>query len=410
LKRILIIGAGFAGLWSALAAARLLDKHSVSAEEIEVVVVAPRASLDLRPRFYEADVAKLTMPLQALFDVTGVRFVAGLVEKIDVNQAAIEYDDGNGRKVRLRYDRLVLASGSRLRRPPIPGLSRHAFSIDQLDEASRFEAHLRSLPGRPTSAARNTVIVVGGGFTGIEIATELPARMRAILGEAAPIKIILIEQADAIGPELGPGPRPIILEALASEKIESRLSTSVIEIDDGGVRTSANERIDSLSVLWTAGMRASPLTEHVPGERDSLGRLKVAQDLRVPSAPAVFATGDTACAKTDQLGNTTLMSCQHALTLGRFSGNNAAADLLGVPTLPYAQEQYVTCLDLGSWGSVFTTGWNRIVELSGSEAKERKRFINGIVIFPPPPERVQALATADPTQKKRPSSIQPKPG
>jgi NADH dehydrogenase len=100
------------------------------------------------------------------------------------------------------------------------------------------------------------------------------------------------------------------------------------------------------------------------------------------------------------------MSCQHALSLGRFSGNNAAADLLGVATLPYAQEQYVTCLDLGPWGSVFTAGWDRAVQLSGSAAKERKRFINGTVISPPPPEREQALAAADPTQTRRSSSVQ----
>jgi NADH dehydrogenase len=405
-KRIVIVGAGFAGLWSALSAARLLDKHSVTPEEIEVVVVAPRASLDLRPRFYEADVAKLTAPLSALFDVAGVRFVAGLVEKIDVDQHTIEYVDGNGSKARLRYDRLVLASGSRLSRPPIPGLKEHAFSIDQLDEASEFEAHLHGLSERPDSPSRNTAVVIGGGFTGIEIATELPARMRAILGEAAPIKVIVIEQADAIGPELGLGPRPAILEALASQGVECRLSTSVFKIDAGGVRTTSNDRIESLSVLWTGGMRASPLTEQISGERDSLGRLKVASDLRVPSAPAVFATGDTACAKTDGLGNHTLMSCQHALSLGRFSGNNAAADLLGVATLPYAQEQYVTCLDLGPWGSVFTAGWDRAVLLSGSAAKERKRFINGTVISPPPPEREQALAAADPTQTRRSSSVQ----
>ncbi|WP_349631597.1 NAD(P)/FAD-dependent oxidoreductase [Bradyrhizobium tropiciagri] len=406
MKRIVIIGAGFAGVWSALSAARLLDKHAVGPDQVEVMVVAPRASLDLRPRFYEANVAEMTAPVGAVFEAAGVRFVAGTVEIIDADGKAIEYADPGGARVRLAYDRLVLASGSRLVRPEIAGLKEHAFSIDQLDEASQFEAHLRGLAGRADSVARNTAIVIGGGFTGIEIATELPARMRSILGKGAQVRVIAIERADAIGPELGAGPRPVIVEALASQGVECRLSTSVVEIDAGGVRTTAGERIDSLSVVWTGGMRASPLTEQIDCERDALGRLLVDADLRVASAPEIFATGDTARARTDASGNHTVMSCQHALGLGRFSGNNAAADLLEIPTLPYSQERYVTCLDLGPWGSVVTAGWDRVVQLSGAEAKQRKRYINSTLIMPPPPVRAEALAAADPSQPRNPSSLQ----
>jgi NADH dehydrogenase len=297
----------------------------------------------------------------------------------------------------LSYDRLILASGSRLARPRIPGLADHAFSIDQLDEAAAFEAHLHSLAARPDSAARNTAIVVGGGFTGIEIASELPARLRSILGDGAAIRVVMIEQADVVGPELGAGPRPVITQALASQGIECLLGTSVTQIDAGGVRTTAGERIDGLSVLWTGGMRASELTAKLPGERDSLGRLRVDRHLRLPAAPEIFAAGDTACAATDNRGNHSLMSCQHALVLGRFAGNNAAADLIGLELLPYTQERYATCLDLGPWGSVVTAGWERAVELAGPAAKERKRYINSVLISPPPPVREEALAAADPT-------------
>src|SRR3546814_9228009 len=88
-------------------------------------------------------------------------------------------------------------------------------------------------------------------------------------------------------------------------------------------------------------MRASPLTAQLPGERDTLGRVLVDPDLRVPGAPHIFATGDTAKAATDDKGNFSLMSCQHARRLGAFAGHNAAADLLGEPTLPYDQPSYV---------------------------------------------------------------------
>jgi NADH:ubiquinone reductase (H+-translocating) len=92
-----------------------------------------------------------------------------------------------------------------------------------------------------------------------------------------------------------------------------------------------------------------------------LGRLHVGCDPRVAGVKTVFATGDAAFAATDDEGNHAMMSCQHATNLGRSSGYNAAADLLGLPMLPYRRPKYVTCLDLGPWGAVYTEGW----ELTG---------------------------------------------
>lgn len=399
MQRLVIVGAGFAGLWSALSAVRLLEKQGIAPDAVEVTMIAPRASLDLRPRFYEPDVATMTRPLGPLLEAVGVKFVAGTVEAIDHAAGAVRFVDRHGHRAELSYDRLILASGSHLVRPDVPGLADFAFSIDQLDEAARFEAHLHGLAALPASLARDTAIVIGGGFTGIEIAAELPARLRSILGNEAQVRVIVIEQADVIGPELGEKPRPVILEALRSQGVECLLGTSVTQIDAGGVRTMAGERIESLSVLWTGGMQANRLTSLLPGERDPLGRLRVDRDLRLPDAPDIFAAGDTAWAATDDEGNYTLMSCQHATMLGRFAGNNAVADLIGADTLPYAQERYATCLDLGPWGSVVTAGWDREVQSAGAAAKDNKIFINSIAIAPPPPIREQALAAADPMRR-----------
>jgi len=90
------------------------------------------------------------------------------------------------------------------------------------------------------------------------------------------------------------------------------------------------------------------------------------------------------------------MSCQHATRMGAFAGNNAMADLLGEPMSPYHQKAYVTCLDLGAVGAIFTRGWERKVELVGAEAKKVKQEINTVWIYPPPAERAAALASADP--------------
>ena len=110
----------------------------------------------------------------------------------------------------------------------------------------------------------------------------------------------------------------------------------------------------------------------------------------------IYAAGDTARAATDELGNFSAMSCQHAIPLGRHAGNNAAADLIGVAPRVYSQPKYVTCLDLGAWGAVYTEGWDRQLKLVKAEAKELKTQINTVWIYPPAADRRAALAAADP--------------
>ena len=399
MRRILIVGAGFAGMWSALGAARVLD--AAAQTDVEVALIAPEPYLHVRPRFYESGVsadapADMKAPLGELFDAVGVRFIGGTVEQIRCPTNEIDAIGSDGARFTLRYDRLVLATGSRLFRPDIPGLREHGLSVDRLDEAVAVAAHLRGLTELPDTSARNTVVVVGGGFTGIETAAEMPARLRTILGDRAAIKVILVEQADAIGPDLGSGPRPVITQALESLGVAWRVNAAVTAIDAGAAWTSTGERIATRTVIWTAGLRASDLTQQIPAPRDRLGRLHVGDDLRVAGMANVFATGDVALAVTDTAGHHALMSCQHALSQGKFAGHNVAADLLGLPTIPYRQPRYVTCLDLGAWGAVFTEGWDREVRFTGESAKEIKQTINTKWIYPPRADRTEALAAAAP--------------
>ena len=221
-----------------------------------------------------------------------MRFVKGTVERIRTAGKAVDYVDGEGTAATLGYDRLVLATGSRLFRPRISGLADHAFSVDQLDEAVELEAHILSLASLPDSPARNTIVVAGGGFTGIETAAEMPARLRAALGDDAAIRVVVVERADAIGPDLGPSPRPVIEQALAELGVEIKLGTAVTAIDADGITLEDGERIASRTVIWTAGMRASSLTEQIAAERDAFGRLQVDRTCtcrasRASSPPAI---------------------------------------------------------------------------------------------------------------------------
>lgn len=394
--RIVIIGAGFAGMYAALSAARLRDIQGSSSKDLEIALVAPEPTLVVRPRLYEPKPETLTAPLLDVFRAVDVTYVQGSAETIDTKARTVEIVAARGARKSLSYDRLVVATGSRLFRPNIPGLAEHGFSVDSLDDAVALDKHLHGLAKRPAVNGRDTVVVAGGGFTGIEAATEIPARLRDILGKNTRTRVIIVDRNKAIAPDMGESSRPVIEEALRKLGVETRLGAGVAALDQSGVTLSSGEHIETETVIWAAGIRAAPLTQQIPAERDNFGRLLVDRDLRVPTVPGVFATGDAARAACDDDGNYALMSCQHATRMGAFAGNNAAAELLGVPTRPYHQEGYVTCLDLGEAGALFTVGWERKVGMVGDVGKKTKQEINTVWIYPPKAERAAALASADP--------------
>jgi NADH dehydrogenase len=394
MQRILIVGAGFAGMYAALCAARLRDEHGVSSDTLEIAVVAPEPRLVIRPRLYERAPETMVAPLGKLFEALDIRYEQGRVEIIDSAGKSTVIVGPDGARRSLSYDRLVLAAGSQGFKPDIPGLDKHSFTVDQIEEAIALDHHLAALAKQPTSAARDTVVVVGGGFTGIEIATEMPSRLRAILGPKANVRVVIVDRNEVIAPAIGPAPRPLIEKALREAGVETKLGVGVSSLNERSITLSDGQSIESATVVWAGGFRASPLTAQIPAERDRSGRLIVDRNLRVAAVPAVFAGGDTAYAASDDLGHHALMSCQHANRLGASAGFNAAADLLGVPLEPYQQKNYVTCLDLGPSDAVFTRGWDAVVEMTGDKAKATKREINTQWIYPPPPNRSAAHKAA----------------
>ncbi|MCK1298333.1 MULTISPECIES: NAD(P)/FAD-dependent oxidoreductase [unclassified Bradyrhizobium] len=394
--RLVIIGAGFAGMYAALSAARLRDIRGVSPQDLQIALVSPEPTLVVRPRLYEPKPETLTAPLLEVLEAIDVDYIQGSAETINTEARTVQITPAKGARKTLSYDRLVVTTGSRLFRPNIPGLAEHGFSVDSLNDAVALDKHLHGLAERPAVNGRDTVVVAGGGFTGIEAATEIPARLREILGPNARTRVVIVDRNTAIAPDMGASARPVIEEALRKIGVETRLGAGVASLDETGVTLSSGEHIETETVIWAAGMRAAPLTGQIPAERDNFGRLLVDRCLQVPGVQGVFAAGDAARAACDDEGNYALMSCQHATRMGAFAGNNAAAELLGVPTRPYHQKAYVTCLELGEAGALFTRGWERKVELVGDVAKKTKREINTVWIYPPKAERALALASADP--------------
>ncbi|MBJ8471071.1 MULTISPECIES: NAD(P)/FAD-dependent oxidoreductase [Acinetobacter] len=393
-KRIIIAGSGFAGLWAALAAQRAI--HLASQEQnIEVLMVSPSPNVGIRPRLYEAVLENMNPDISELLSVVGVKFLAGWVNKIDSNQQTIKVSTTNGNKQSLSYDRFILATGSTTFIPPIPGLTEYGFSVSTLEDAEELDQHLKNLAHKPANAARNTVVVAGGGLTGLETVTEMPERLRSILGETD-VRVVLVDSSTEIGAAMGDQAATVIREALNELGVEGKAGLRVTALDATGVTLSNGEKIEAETVIWTAGMRANSLTSQIAGEKDNLGRLIGDAYLHAPEAKNIFVTGDTVKVPTDDLGNFNVMSCQHAMSLGRVAGYNAAAELVDLPLHAYSQPKYVTCVDLGPWGALYSEGWDRKVQFVREEAKKIKQEINTVWIYPPVADREAVFAIANP--------------
>lgn len=393
-KRIIIAGSGFAGLWAALAAQRAIYLASQE-QNIEVVMVSPSPNVGIRPRLYEAVLENMNPDISDLLSVVGVKFLAGWVNKIDVDQQTIEVSTTDGSKQTLSYDRFILATGSTTFMPPISGLTEYGFSVSTLEDAEKLDQHLKNLANKPANAARNTVVVAGGGLTGLETVTEMPERLRSILGETD-VRVVLVDSSTEIGAAMGDQAATVIREALSELGVEGKAGLRVTALDATSVTLSNGEKIEAETVIWTAGMRANSLTSQIAGEKDNLGRLIGDAYLHAPEAKNVFVTGDTVKVPTDDLGNFNVMSCQHAMSLGRVAGYNAAAELVDLPLHAYSQPKYVTCVDLGPWGALYSEGWDRQVQFVRDEAKKIKQEINTIWIYPPAADREAVFAIANP--------------
>jgi len=402
-QRIVVLGAGFAGLWAAIGAARALDERDIGSDRVEITVVNDTPWHSIRVRNYEADLSETRVPLANVLGPIGVRLLVAEIENIDVESRRVACATADGSSG-LSYDRLVFALGSRLCRPPVPSLSEYAFDVDTYQSASRLGAHLAGLAGMPRSAVRDTVLVIGAGLTGIEVATEMAGRLRSAL-VADPLarpRVILADRGAPIGAGMGDSAQPVIAEALAALDVETRPGISVAAIDAGGVALATGERIASATVVWCAGMEASPLTSSFPVPRDRFGRLAVRPDLKIEGMAAEFAAGDSAWFAIDG-EHDCVMSCQHGRPMGRFAGHNVVCDLFGEPTLPLEIGWYRTILDLGAWGAVYTEGWDRRVVARQAVAKRTKETINRQRIYPPlSRDRQEILAAAAPVVQAPP--------
>lgn len=402
MKHIVVVGGGFAGLWSAVGAARKLDELGKSPADAEITLIEQHDYHDIRVRNYEPN-PSFVVPLDDVLGPIGAKRIQG--EAFDVDTA--------NRRVRVRtmaglqsigYDRLVYAAGSHVCRPAIPGIADYAYDVDSHPGARRLQRHLWSLPYRDRDY-RYAMLVVGAGLTGIECATQMPGRLEKIKAarrDNAPVRIILADRRARIGSDMGDEARAVIAKALATLGVETRTGIDITAVGPHGVTLADGGSLSVETVVWCTGMRASDLGQKLGVPLDRFGRVEVDRCLRVKGLEDVFAAGDVAWFEISK-GHKNVMSCQHGRPMGRFAGHNVAADLFGAPLLPLEIDWYVTVLDLGPQNAVYTEGWDRRVVSTGEAAQQTKRTINRARIYPPRTgKRADILAAAAPVVQAPP--------
>jgi NADH:ubiquinone reductase (H+-translocating) len=298
--RVVIIGAGFAGL----EAAKRLRK-----EPVEVVVVDRTNHHLFQPLLYQVAVgvlspADIASPTRFLLRRQGnARVLLSLVESVDPQRRVVKLGEEQGE---LAYDFLIVASGARHSyfnhpewEPLAPGLK----SLDDAREIRRRVLAALELAERATDPAERealmTIVIVGAGPTGVELAGILPAIIRK--GMRKEFRNIDVERMRILLLEGGPRALPAFTEDLSARAcrdlhelgVEVRTGAIVTRLEDDAVYVG-DERIPARTVIWAAGNEASPLTRSLDSPLDRAGRVRVAPDLSLTDYPEVFVVGDAA--------------------------------------------------------------------------------------------------------------------
>jgi len=377
-KSLVVVGAGFAGVRAALAAAEVAARAG-GEDRIEITVVSPEPVMGIRPRFYEAKLDGVLVPLDQLLPPAGIRFRQASVEELDPERRTLHLA---GSEPGLRFDQLVLCAGSRLLLPDAPDCQVHA--VDSFEQAKRLGRAISEL--KTDEAARFKVSVVGAGFSGLEVASELAGVLRQTARDVGrdpdSATVTLIERGDTVAPAFGPRARVIIDEALDELGVRCLTGQEVHSIRASGVKLADGREIEGDLTVWAGGPTASRLATQLAQTLDMWGRVDVDRGLAT-NVDGIWAAGDVARVRTDNEHHA-VMSCQHAMPQGSQAGANAARALIGKAPAHYEQQLYLTCLDLGDWGALLTQGWERDhVLASGRDGKAFKHFMNRSVIYPP---------------------------
>ncbi len=338
-QRIVILGGGFGGLYTAL---RLSQLPWESTQKPEIVLVDQSDRFLFSPLLYELLTGELQTweiapPFAEILQGTGVRFYQAVVSGIDIEQQRVHLENGP----EISYDRLVLALGGETPLDLVPGATSYAFPFRTIADAYRLEERLQVLA--ESDADKIRVAIVGAGYSGVELACKLADR----LGERGRFR--LIEIADQIlrtSPEFN---REAAKKALETRGVFIDLETKIESIGKDTISLEYKNQVDTIPVdlvIWTVGTRVSPVVKALPLKQNQRGQITTTATLQLPEHPEIFALGDLAdCV--DAQGQQIPATAQAAFQQADYTAWNIWASLSDRPLLPFQYQKLGEMLSLG---------------------------------------------------------------
>ena len=368
-KRILVVGAGFAGLYAAMHLRRAVDAGQ------RVTVVNPENFMQYQPFLPEVasgtiDPRAVVVPLRRVLRHCEV--VIGEVVRVDHEARTAHVRRADGRTEPLGYDVVVLAPGSRARVLPIPGLAEHGVGFKTVQEAiwlrNRVLSQLDVAAGTDDPERRRaalTFVFVGGGYAGVEALGELEDLARDA-SESYPgmrvsdMRWVLVEATGAILPELGEALAGYAQRRLEERGIEILLHTRLDSAEDGVVRLSDGQAFVADTLVWTAGVKPSPLAAESGLPVDEAGRILTDVFLRVEGVADAWAAGDAAAVPDRTTGGIMPPTAQHGMRQGKRLARNLGATLNGRGPEPFIHRNIGGVCSLGRYKGVAQIGGVRL--------------------------------------------------
>lgn len=362
---IVVIGAGFGGVYCV----KRLQKR-LSDKQVRITLIDPRNYLTFYPMLIEAGTGSLE-PRHAVVPVrsflTFAEFLMAQTTGIDLEKKQVVCETMLGEKFTIGYDHLVIALGAVPRQPDLPGLSEYGFAIKSMADATalrdRAVAMLELADGLPTVAARHNLlsfVVVGGNYTGVEVASEYNAYLKAGAKyyprvHPGDIQVTLVDRNDRILNTLDHELSDYAAKRMCKNGINIRLNRSVAGLTSETATLDNGEVIPASTVIWAAGIAPHPLIARTKLPTGRGGWIPCEPDCRIQGHDNVWGVGDIA-ANPDPQGNPYPPTAQHAVREGLHAGDNIASAILGKPTTPLVYKTRGMMAPLGHFDGVARIG------------------------------------------------------
>ncbi|MFG1947887.1 NAD(P)/FAD-dependent oxidoreductase [Nonomuraea sp. NPDC048826] len=361
-KHILIVGGGYVGLYTALRLQRGL-RRELRDGSVSITIIDPQSYMTYQPFLPEAAAGNLSprhmvAPLRRV--LPKVRILNGRVTKVNHSARTVTFQPPEGDAREVAYDVVVMAAGSISRTLPIPGLTDIGIGFKTVGEAIALRnrvLHLldvaESTDDPEVRRRALTFVVVGAGFAGVEALAELEDMAKDSTRyyrniRPSDVRWVLVEASNRVLPEVGPEMGRWTLEQLRERGIDVRLETRLESCEGGHVVLSDGTEFDAETLVWTAGVKPSPIVNSSDLPLDARGRIKAAATLAVEDAPGAFAAGDAAAVPdlTDP-GEFCAPNAQHAVRQAKVLGDNIIRYLRGHDLVEYRHKYVGSVAGLG---------------------------------------------------------------